>query len=87
MLATQCSRPMAAKALIGSQMPMNLLPSVLALVASHSAMHTSQLHMIARMKACTHDEAHLCLVDACPKVCNSPFHGSMCMLKLQAISA
>lgn len=61
MLATQCSSPMAANALIGSQMPMNLLPSVLALVASHSAMHTSQLHMIARMKACRTAARHTML--------------------------
>jgi hypothetical protein len=51
MLATECSRPMATNAAIGGQMPSTLPGRLLAAPAFHTATHTSQLAITARMNA------------------------------------
>ena len=52
MLATQCSNPMATKADMGSHTAMAFPPRVLAALACHTAMQTSQLHSMPRVIAC-----------------------------------
>lgn len=51
MFATLCSRPMATKAEIGGQMPSTLPGREEAAPAFHTATHTSQFAITARMKA------------------------------------
>mmetsp|Transcript_22614 Transcript_22614/g.57527 ORF Transcript_22614/g.57527 Transcript_22614/m.57527 type:complete len:203 (+) Transcript_22614:1056-1664(+) len=50
MLATECSRPMVTKVAMGAHRPIILPGSVVAAAACHTAMHTSQLHRMERMK-------------------------------------
>lgn len=53
MLATECSRPSATKALMGNQMATAFPEALLQALAIHTAAHTSQLQRIPRVKACT----------------------------------
>ena len=53
MLATQCSKPQATKAAMGSKMPTTLSTTVLPAVPIHTARHTKMLHRMPRKKIVT----------------------------------
>mmetsp|Transcript_50769 Transcript_50769/g.142095 ORF Transcript_50769/g.142095 Transcript_50769/m.142095 type:complete len:209 (-) Transcript_50769:512-1138(-) len=58
MLATECSNPMATNIEIGNQIPTILPVKSEAEVARNTAMHTSQLHMIAFTKVGPNGNEH-----------------------------
>lgn len=45
MLVTECSKPIATNMEMGNQAPIIFPPRPLAIVHSHTAMHTNQLHI------------------------------------------
>ena len=59
MLATQCSKPMATNAAMGSRMPTTLSTTVRAPKPIHTARHTNTLHRIALNKRVTQSSATL----------------------------
>jgi hypothetical protein len=79
MLATECSKPAATKAVIGKTMASTLSLTLRPAIAIHTAMHTSTLHSTPRKNASSHGSSALAVamriavratapsfIDACP---------------------
>ncbi len=58
MLVTECSKPMATNMEMGNQAPIIFPPSPLAMVHSHTAMQTNQLHIMPLTKVGPNSAEH-----------------------------